>query len=67
MLKNPVGAGLFDRGWHRGAATNLLSQVASGRVVNSLPSFVACFVKTTPQMTRFRDVKVCNNLATEKN
>ena len=28
----------------------------------------ACFgfVKTTPQMTRFRDVKVCNNLATDE-
>ena len=25
------------------------------------------FVKTTPPMTRFRDAKVCNNLATEKN
>ena len=24
------------------------------------------FVKTTPQMTRFRDAKVCNNLATGK-
>ena len=23
-------------------------------------------VKTTPQMTRFRDAKVCNNLATEE-
>ena len=24
-------------------------------------------VKTTPQMTHFRDAKVCNNLATDKN
>ena len=23
-------------------------------------------VKTTPQMTRFRDAKVCNNLATDE-
>ena len=24
------------------------------------------FVKTTPQMTRFRDAKVCNNLVTDE-
>ena len=29
-----------------------------------LPNQLLYRVKTTPQMTRFRDVKVCNNLAT---
>ena len=49
MICQMHGVGAFDLIW-RGS----LQGVMDGGL----------FVKTTPQMTRFRDAKVCNNLAT---
>ena len=34
--------------------------------INAFHDTTTCTVKTTPQMTRFRDVKVCKNLVTDE-